>query len=516
MTTTAEPRTSAPAVPVPAAPPAASKASVTTPTTPSPAPEASGTAPAQVDPELLADSRTVRLLGIVALLGGAVLAGIGFSGSYSALVTLGSDHGLGHFAHVFPIGVDVGIVVLLVLDLYLIHRRTPWPVLRFLAHLFTGATIVFNAAAADGPITADPIGAAMHGIIPLMFIASVEAGRRLYMHSMRLAEGHEPRGIPIVRWLYSPFSSIAMHRRMMLWDVPYSQARRLEQQRIAYRVWLDRKYAGKGGWRKAPSDERLPFKMARYGYSVGDALALPQQAEEEAQIRSEQAAEQALAAKIRADDRASRATVAALENKGNVEVAHHRVTARTGTAEAQARAAQAEADALATAKSRAAIVSADAIKAEETAEAERRAAGVAKDAAEVRRAAAEADKDAAEAEYAAAQKRADAEVELSREAEARARTETAVAAEEKARHEAAEARRAAAEAELRAREAEDLAKLKPSERGARQVARMLLAAGGGSESVDLLTIADALGVSQSTASERRKDAVELIAQGYRP
>ncbi|MFB6884761.1 DUF2637 domain-containing protein, partial [Streptomyces noursei] len=58
----------------------------------------------------------MRLLGLVAIGGGSALAGIGFSGSYSALAKLGFDHGFGWFANVFPLGVDVGIVVLLTLD----------------------------------------------------------------------------------------------------------------------------------------------------------------------------------------------------------------------------------------------------------------------------------------------------------------------------------------------------------------------------------------------------------------
>ncbi|MFF2927172.1 hypothetical protein ACFVTP_33010, partial [Streptomyces celluloflavus] len=84
-------------------------------------------------------------------------------------------------------------------------------------------------------------------------------------------------------------------------------------------------------------------------------------------------------------------------------------------------------------------------------------------------------------------------------------------------HRAAETRRAAAEMERRALEAEDEARLTPSERNDRKIARLVLSeAGGSAEALPLDRIKDVLGVADSTASERRKKAAELIARGYNP
>jgi hypothetical protein len=456
----------------------------------------------------------MRLLTVLAMAGGGVLAGIGFTGSYSALAQLAANHGFGWFSHVFPIGVDAGIVVLLALDLHLIRKGTPWPVVRLVAHLLTVATIVFNASVA-GPISADPVGSAMHGVLPVLFITAVEAGRRLVIRAADIDAGREAAGVPLHRWLLAPVASMRMYRRMRLWAISsYDQAVALERERVVYRVLLDRQYGDAG---KAPSDARLPLTMARYGLTVDEALALPQEAEEAAQLRTERALALELEAQTRAEQRAAEAEIARLRAQGGIQAARHAVNAETGVAEAQARAARAEAEVVADVQVRTAAAGARAEESADTADALRRAAEADRAAAETRRATAETEEAAAEAEQRTAEaRRAAAEADHATAA-AEAATETARADAETARLRAVEARRVAAETELRAIEAEDAAQLKPTERAARKVARMILAdAGGNPEQIELTAIADALGVSVTTASERRKEAVELLSTGYRP
>ncbi|MEV0469044.1 DUF2637 domain-containing protein [Streptomyces prunicolor] len=225
------------AIPAPTASLAPRTASVAPPVA-----SVTGTA-ASVTPEAASAKRshtTLRAMMWLALIGGAILAGIGFTGSYNALQTLGQDHGLGWFSHAFPIGVDAGIVVLLALDMLLAWKRTPWPMLRLLAHLFTAATIVFNAASSPGPIAADPIGAGLHGIIPIMFVASVEAARRMIRKIAALEDGTESAGIPVARWFLAPIATPLLWRRMKLWDVPtYGEAVIREQSLKVYRVLLE-------------------------------------------------------------------------------------------------------------------------------------------------------------------------------------------------------------------------------------------------------------------------------------
>ncbi|MCQ4043877.1 DUF2637 domain-containing protein [Streptantibioticus rubrisoli] len=449
---------------------------------------------------------------VVAVVGGAVLAGIGFTGSYSALVHLGFAHGFGWFSRVFPIGIDAGIVVLLALDLHLIRRQTPWPMLRLLAHLLTGCTVYFNASAAGRN---DTVGAAMHAVLPLLFVASVEAGRRLVVKAADLEAGRESAGVPLHRWLLAPVPSWRMYRRMKLWDIgSYAQAVGLERERIVYRALLDRRY---GDWRKAPSDARLPFTMARFGLSVDEALALPQKAEEAERLRAEAEQARQVEAETRSAERAAEAEVARLRARGTVEAARHQIDAETGVAAVEARAAKETAEASAQARARAAAEEAQAFESLDAAEANKRAAETEEAAAETRRRAAETDRAAAGMEREAAETRrrsADAERAA---AVAEREAEAAKEAAEAARLRAAETRARVAGMELRAVEAEDAARLTPRERAARKVARMILATGSSDpEAVELQTIADALGVSTTTASERRREAAELLADGYRP
>lgn len=444
-----------------------------------------------------------RALTAGAIVGGVVLAGIGFAGSYSVLKELGSEHGFGDFAAVFPIGLDAGIVVLLALDLILIRAGTPWPVLRLIAHLFTVATIVFNGASA----WPDPIGVGMHAVIPIMFIASVEAARRRVIKIADIQAGRESVSVPLHRWLLAPWSTGAMYRRMRLWDLAsYAEAVAREQELTVYRELLERKY---GSVRKAPSDARLPLTMARFGLTVSQALALPEKQAQQELERREAEQDRLSAEEQRAEERAAEREKSRMRTAASVVEERHQVDAQTSAAEARARA-------LSTAAERAAAVEEEALESAATAEARQcaaeadaraaearnRAAGIAKAAAETERAAVVIKQRALEAEAAAA--------------EATARKQAADKSAAEARLRAAEAREAAAGIEARALEMEDAAQLKPSERAARKVARMILATGTTNpEAVELTTIATALGMSVSTASERRREAADLIAQGYR-
>ncbi|MFF4952554.1 DUF2637 domain-containing protein [Streptomyces chattanoogensis] len=470
----------------------------------------------------------MRGVAVLAIVGSLVVGVIGFVMSYTTLCRLAADrlHFSDGLAVWFPVGVDASIVSLLALDLYMVYVRTPWPLLRLAAHGMTAATIYFNAAAADRN-EGDPVAAAGHGIMPVLFVVGVEAARRRLIAWAQLEDGTASEGVPLHRWLLEPWKAWPMYRRMRLHGIDsYEEAVAMEQERIGYRVMLDRKYP-KGGWRKASSDERLPFTMAQYGYSVDDALALPARFEEAEQQRQENRRTAELEASARAEKARAEAEIARLRTAASVEAARHQVDAETGVAQAQASAALAQAQSAAEGERQAAQrqleAAARAAEADGQAEESAAAAAARKRAAEDERRAAEADREAAEArERAAEAAERSAEVEWRaaengrRAAAAEAGREEAARRAAEATKAAAEARKRAAEAEVRAVELEDHAKLSPKERSERRVARMILAAGGATEAVDLHTIAAAEGISQGTASERRTAAAALIANGYQP
>jgi len=474
------------------------------------------TVPAVTAPETRSATagRASKAANIATVIGAAALAGIGFTGSYKALRDLGLDRDWGTFAYVFPVGVDAGIVVLYALDLFLIRRHTPWPMLRTLAHLLTVATIAFNTASGDKSITADPIGAGMHAVIPIMFVAAVEAVRRLIMKAADIEAGRDSHGVPAFRWILSPARTWALFRQMKLWDLTsYKEAVARQQALTVYRVMLERKY---GSVRKAPSDARLPLTMARFGLTVDEALELPQQAREEERLRKDAELAREVEADARAAERAAAVQIARIRTEGDVKAAQYAVEGTTSAAHAQAQAARIEAEAVAAAQARAAAQEAQALESLAAAEADRCAAETREAAAVTAQAAAEAEEAAAgtRARAAAVNRRAAEDEALTEEARKNAAERKAAAAE--AENRAAEARARAAEMEARAVAMEDEAKLSPRERSARKVARMILATPSRTaEAVDLATIADALGVSQSTASEYRREATDLITAGYR-
>uniref|UniRef100_UPI0005A8DB14 DUF2637 domain-containing protein n=1 Tax=Streptacidiphilus neutrinimicus TaxID=105420 RepID=UPI0005A8DB14 len=118
-------------------------------------------------------SRGQQALVVIVVVGTLVISLIGFVGSYDAVLRLAQRNGFGWFSYVLPIGIDVGITVFLALDLLLTWMRIPLPLLRQLAWVLTGATIVFNAASA----WPHPLASGMHAVVPLLFVAAIEAAR---------------------------------------------------------------------------------------------------------------------------------------------------------------------------------------------------------------------------------------------------------------------------------------------------------------------------------------------------
>jgi hypothetical protein len=200
------------------------------------------------------------LLGAI-VTGSAVIAGIGFTGSYAAVRSLAVEKGFSWFSYAFPVGVDVGIAVILALDVYLTWRRMAfWP-LRMIAWVLTGATVAFNASIS----WPDPVGTVMHGVIPLLFVIVVEAARHVVRRSAELSEDQRMDSIRWWRWALAPMGTFRLWRRMKLWEIrSYDEIVHLERARVLYRKELRRTYGRK--WRsRAPLEVLRPLRLAGYG-----------------------------------------------------------------------------------------------------------------------------------------------------------------------------------------------------------------------------------------------------------
>jgi hypothetical protein len=468
----------------------------------------------------------------------------------------------------FTLGVDIGIMVLIAIDLLMAWLKRPIGWIRYPVWLLTAATVVLNAAsgaprAGQAWRLLDYVAVGAHAIVPVLFIAIVEVARTSIDRMVRPLTGKERAWVPLHRWALAPIATGRIYRRMRLWGITsYPEMVRREQELIGYEQWLRRKYAG--DLKKATEDELLPMTMAPYGYTVAQALALPDEQERAAEERAQVAERRRLEAETRREVDQAAAEAERIRAQGEVETVRAEVDGATGQARAKAQAQVSAAERIAElekqeletaamAEARARTAEAERVEAEarraaaeadlEAAELERRAAEQRAEAdkaeriarreeeavetaraAQARRAAAEADRQAAEAERAAAEARKAAVEASSQAADATAWQAAALKEAENNRRAAAEAEQAAAEARLRAAEIEaraveleDLARMTPRERGVRKIARMILQAGGSPEQVPLEAVKAALKVSSpGTASEYRQEAAELLASGYRP
>ncbi|MBO0803222.1 MAG: DUF2637 domain-containing protein [Nocardiopsaceae bacterium] len=193
---------------------------------------------------------------LVAIL--AVLAGVA---SFATIRHLAAPW-FGATAWIVPVGIDIGILILLAWDLLAEYLRFPWPALRWTAWMFIGGTIYLNIAAAHG----NPIASVMHAAMPAIFVTAAEGIRHLIRQWTGLAAGTRIERVPATRWLLSPWSSFTLARRMILWQVTsYRRGLALEYQRLQAIARLQETY-GRRLWRwKAPLRDRLALRLAWAG-----------------------------------------------------------------------------------------------------------------------------------------------------------------------------------------------------------------------------------------------------------
>ncbi|MGW0143648.1 DUF2637 domain-containing protein [Streptomyces calvus] len=378
----------------------------------------------------------------------------------------------------FAIGVDVGIMVMIAVDLLMAWLKRPISWIRYPVWLLTAATVVLNAASGAPKDRAwellDYVAAGAHGVVPVLFIMVVELGRTSIDRIVR-PDQDERDSIPWLRWVLAPVATARIFRRMRLWGVTsYPEMIRRDQELIAYEQWLKRKY--EGDISKATEDELLPMKMAPYGYTVAQALAMPDEQEQAAQERAEDAERRRLDAETRSEVAKAESEAERLRAKGKVELVQAEVDGQTGQARAHARAQVSAAE-------RAAELEQQALDNAVIAEARAREAEAERKEAQERKAAAAADLEKAELERKAAeQRKAAAEADKVAAAEACAIETERIA----------QARRTAAAADLEAAELERQAAQKRKE----------------AAEADRVAAAEAQAIETKTIAEARQAAAE--------
>ncbi|MFD8417533.1 DUF2637 domain-containing protein [Streptomyces sp. NPDC059650] len=460
--------------------------------------------------------RLMRVLHVVGILGAVIVGVIGFAASYTTLEEAARAWGFGVLSPAFPIGIDASILAFIALDLVMVYRGTPWPVLRIAGHGMVAVTVVLNASAHGGlSLSARSLS---HAAMPVLFVIATEAARRMAVHAVKLAAGHDT--IPFVRWALAPSPTFKLWRRMKLWELhSYSQAVKTDQGRESYRAYLEWKDALEAGDEKSARviADRMPFRMAPYGLTTEEAL-LVLEAEEHAAAERDRAATERKEAAALAEKEAA---AARKQRSAAAEVTELHADHAVDRARIQLGADIDSAQAAATAQTEAARTAAEA-----TAQAfeDEAATAALRKAAEHRKATADANKKAADAEAATADaKRRTADDKLAAaDAERRAAALTKAAADDRkaaadADRLAADARRAAVDAEDAAREAEARLNLTDQQRKARLVARTVIQHFGGDvDAMPVEAVQELLGgASHGTAQKRRVEAGVLIAEGYR-
>lgn len=297
-----------------------------------------------------------RFLTAAIIIGAAIVGAIGFAGSYDSLKELAEQKGFGNFSYFLPVGVDAGIIVLLGLDLWLTRMRIPMPLMRQAAWVLTVATIYFNAnAGVPEPTTAnpypslwdDPVAVGMHSVLPLLFIATVEAARHAVRRLAHLAEDNSMDKVRASRWFLDPLRTFGLWRRMRLWEITsYAKALLRERERLVYLYRLRARYGSK---RKAPVEVSLPLRLADYGEPLpappltereeaeqaeAEAREAAREAEREDRARRDREAQEAADQKRREaerEDRADRERAASETREAELEAAreaHEREMAR--------------------------------------------------------------------------------------------------------------------------------------------------------------------------------------------
>jgi hypothetical protein len=196
---------------------------------------------------------------------GLGLAGYGVAGSYQTVSGLAERRGV-PLASFVPVGIDGGLIGVVVLDLVLSWIGQPIGWLRQLVRILTVGTVAAKAAAG----WPDLVSAGLHVAAPLMLLAMVEAGRTVLLRRINSPDGRTRDPIPAARWALAPWPTWLMWRRMVLWRIAsFQDALEAEQERRLAITLLKATYGRR--WKRHTPPE-LAW-MLRSGVSVHGPVA---------------------------------------------------------------------------------------------------------------------------------------------------------------------------------------------------------------------------------------------------
>ncbi|MFH8558916.1 DUF2637 domain-containing protein [Streptomyces celluloflavus] len=237
-------------------------------------------------------------LAAIGVVLGSGVAGLGLYSSFDALQHKAARSaaeggwGWGGDAWMLPVGVDVSILAFGIVNLLLIRAHRPLAWVKWVPRAGTAVTVYLNWQ--TGATLPSQLG---HAALASLWVVFSEIAAHLYAAHLGLLEDKKGKKVPWDRWILAPLSTPRVSRRMRLWAMAYDAALEQDKQLRIYRERLRQEH-GRKYRKKADADALLPFKLARFGFTVEEALGVPLMEDVREQQREGQAAIQKAEAAI--------------------------------------------------------------------------------------------------------------------------------------------------------------------------------------------------------------------------
>ena len=203
------------------------------------------------------------LLGAVAFAGVGV-GGLGLASSFNSVSAAAERWGFSQ-PWMLPVGIDLAIPVFTAANLLLIRFGMPLAWVRVVPWALTLVTCWLNIAA--GSSLSARIA---HGTMPLLWVVLSEIVAHGYAVRIGAVTGRRMERIRRSRWLFAPRATLALWRRMVLWELTdYREALRAEKRRLLARAELREQFGRL--WRlKAPRRDLVLLRMGELDAEAED------------------------------------------------------------------------------------------------------------------------------------------------------------------------------------------------------------------------------------------------------
>ncbi|MEW2548883.1 DUF2637 domain-containing protein [Streptomyces sp. NPDC047002] len=186
---------------------------------------------------------------------GVAVGGLGLVASFDSVSSAALRWGFTD-PWMLPVGIDSAIPVFTAASLLLIRVGMPLAWVRFVPWALTLVTCWLNVAAGESASAK-----VAHGAMPLLWVGLSEVAAHVYAVRIGAASGARMARIRRTRWLFAPLTTLALWRRMVLWETTdYREALALEKQRLLVRAELREAY-GRGWRRRAPCRDLVLLRL---------------------------------------------------------------------------------------------------------------------------------------------------------------------------------------------------------------------------------------------------------------